>query len=306
VSRSAVVLAVAGLASIALPAPAFAHTHETAFSDQLGAWDPEPTILVASALAVVLFGRAFFELRRRGRRDHAGWTHAVPFLLGVFVLALALVSPLDLIGDDYLLSAHMLQHVLIGDLAPALLVVGARGPLTLFLLPAPILRSVAHIGWLRRTLAFLLRPTVSFLVWASTLAVWHVPSFYDAALERTWLHELEHMSFFIAGLLVWSQLVDPARRGALDVRGRILFAGALIAAAHLFIHPVLLSSRAVYPSYAHQPDRLLGLSPLADQHWAAFVMSVEQIATLGVFLLLLLRPRVPRPLAGRAIQHQDI
>ena len=258
------------------------------------AWSPEPTVLVASTVAIVLFARAFVVLRRRGRRDHANWTHAVPFLLGVLVLALALVSPLDPIGEDYLLSAHMLQHVVIGDLAPALLVLGARGPLTLFLLPAPILRSAARVGWLRSTLAFLLRPRVSFLAWGTTLAVWHVPSIYDAALGNSWLHELEHLSFFVAGLLVWSQLIDPARRGALDVRGRILFAGALVAAAHLFIHPVLLSDHAVYPSYAEQPDRLLGLSPLADQHWAALVMSVEQLATLGIFVLLLLRPRAVR------------
>jgi cytochrome c oxidase assembly factor CtaG len=275
-----------------LPAPLLSHAHETALPDLFGAWSLEPTVLVASVVAVVLFGRAFSELRRRGRRDLAGWTHAVPFLLGVLVLALALVSPLDPIGEDYLLSAHMLQHVVIGDLAPALLVLGARGPLTLFLLPPPILRSVARVGWLRRTLTFLLRPRVSFVAWASTLAVWHVPSVYDAALANTWLHELEHTSFFVAGLLVWSQLIDPARRGALDIRGRILFAGSLVAAAHLFIHPVLLSGRAVYPAYAEQPDRLLGLSPLADQHWAAFVMSIEQIVTLGVFLLLLLRPQL--------------
>jgi cytochrome c oxidase assembly factor CtaG len=116
-----------------LTALVFAHAHETAFSDLLGAWSPEPTVLVASIVAIALFARAFVKLRRRGRRDHAGWTHAAPFLLGVGVLTLALVSPLDAIGDEYLLSAHMLQHAVIGDLAPALLVLGARGPLTLFL-----------------------------------------------------------------------------------------------------------------------------------------------------------------------------
>jgi cytochrome c oxidase assembly factor CtaG len=302
------ILAVLGLVSVALPASAFAATNRPALSAQLRVWDPEPTVVAASVLAVVLFARAFLALRRRGRRDHANWTHAVPYALGVLLLALALVSPLDHIGEEYLLCAHMLQHAVIGDLAPALLVLGARGPLTLFLLPTAVLRRLAGIGRLRRTLGFLLRPRVSFAAWASTLAIWHVPSIYDAALERTWLHALEHASFFIGGLLVWSQLVDPARRRALDVRGRVLFAGALIAVAHLFIHPVLLSGRAVYPSYARQPERLLGLSPLADQHWAAFVMSVEQLATLAVFLLLLLRPRVPRPVLGRAaraISHQD-
>jgi putative membrane protein len=265
----------------------------------IGAWEVEPTVLAGCILAVALFLRGFLVLRRRGRRDHTGWTHAVPFLLGVVVLALALMSPLDAAGDEYLLSAHMLQHVLIGDLAPALLVLGVRGPLTLFLLPPPLLRPAAKIAWLRRTIAFLLRPKASFAVWALTLAVWHVPAIYDAALTRTWLHELEHTSFLVAGLLVWSQLIDPARRGELDLRGRILFAGALVAAAHLFIHPVLLSGRAVYGSYAEQPHRLLGLSPLSDQHWAALVMSVEQLLTLGVFLLVLLRPGLARPFVGR-------
>jgi cytochrome c oxidase assembly factor CtaG len=294
------VVALAALASLAVPAAALAHTSEVPVSDPLRSWSPEPTVLVASFLAIALFGGAFRRLRRRGRPDHAGWTHAGPFLLGVLVLALALMSPLDATGDEYLLSAHMLQHVLIGDLAPALLVFGTRGPLTLFLLPAPILRSAAGIRWLRRTVAFLLRPKPAFFAWALALAIWHVPAFYDAALTRPWLHELEHASFLFGGLLVWCQLIDPARRGELDLRGRILFAAALIATAHLFIHPVLLSGRVVYGAYAAQPHRLLGFSPLSDQHWAALVMSAEQILTLGVFLLVSLRPRVARPFVGRA------
>jgi cytochrome c oxidase assembly factor CtaG len=162
--------------------------------------------------------------------------------------------------------------------------------LTFFLLPAPVLRVVAATKWLRRTLGFVSRPKQSFVLWALTLAAWHVPAIYDAALRLTWLHDLEHASFLIAGLLVWAQLIDPARRRELDVRGRALYAGALVATAHLFIHPVLFSDTALYSSYAAQPHRLLGISPLTDQHWAGFVMTLEQLATLGTFLLLLLRP----------------
>jgi cytochrome c oxidase assembly factor CtaG len=287
-------LGLAGLASLTVPASAFAHTTDVPASQLIGAWAPEPAVLIGSVLAIALFGRGFLALRRRGRRDHAGWMHAVPFLLGVVVLGVALTSPLDAAGDDYLLSAHMLQHVLIGDLAPALLVLGVRGPLILFLLPASVLRRLAGLTWLRRILSFLLRPKPSFLAWLLTLGIWHVPTIYDAALARPWLHVLEHASFFAAGLLVWSQLIDPVRRGELDVRARILYAGALVAVAHLFIHPVLLSNRVFYPAYASQPHRLLGLSPLADQHWAGFVMTVEQLLTLGVFLLLLLRPGFAR------------
>jgi putative membrane protein len=280
------------------PATAAAHVTNVPASDVLGEWDPAPAVLAASVFALALFARAFLELRRRRRRDHAGWRHACSFLVGLAVLTLALVSPLDAAGDDYLLSAHMLQHVLIGDVAPALLVLGLRGPLIFFLLPAPVLRAVAATAWLRRGLGFLLRPKPSFVVWALTLAVWHVPVIYDSALTRTWLHDLEHASFLFAGLLVWSQLLDPARRGELDLRGRVVYAGALFATAHLFIHPVLFSSRAVYGSYAAQPHRLLGLSPVTDQHWAGLVMSLDQVVTLGIFLLLLLRPGLLGRLPG--------
>src|SRR5438067_8018886 len=71
------------------------------------AWDLAPSVLAAAGLAAVLFARAFLELRRRGRRDHAGWTHAWPFFIGLALLTLALVSPLDAAAED-LLSAHML------------------------------------------------------------------------------------------------------------------------------------------------------------------------------------------------------
>jgi cytochrome c oxidase assembly factor CtaG len=166
--------------------------------------------------------------------------------------------------------------------------------LTIFLFPAPILRAVAASKQLRRVLSFLLRPKPSFAVWAAMLAVWHVPAIYGAALARPWFHDLEHVSLVVGGLLVWFQLLDPARRRSLDLRGRVVFAGALFATAHLFIHPVLFSGKAVYGTYASQPDRLFGLSPLADQHLAGFVMTVAQVVTLGTFLLLVLRPKVAR------------
>jgi cytochrome c oxidase assembly factor CtaG len=155
-------------------------------------------------------------------------------------------------------------------------------------------------------LGLLLRPRASFAVWAATLAAWHVPAIYDAALATTWLHDLEHVSLLAAGLLVWSQLLDPARRRALDMRGRVLYAGALFATAHLLLHPVLFSGKAVYGSYASEPDRLFGLSPVADQHLAGLVMTVAQVITLGTFLLLLLRPGAaglfrPRVTASEAV-----
>jgi len=99
-------------------------------------------------------------------------------VLALALATLPLVSPLDQAGDKFLLSAHMLQHVLIGDAAPALALVVLRGPLLFFVLPAPILRVLGHRRRLRGTLAFLLRPPVSLALWALVIGAWHVPAAY--------------------------------------------------------------------------------------------------------------------------------
>src|SRR6478752_6667654 len=116
--------------------------------------------------------------------------------LAVVLFVLPLVSPLDHLGDEELLSAHMLQHVLIGDAAPALLLVAVRGPLLFFLLPPFLLRPLASFRPLRALLSALLIPLVSLGLWAVTIYAWHIPRFYDYAAAHQLVHDLEHLSFF--------------------------------------------------------------------------------------------------------------
>jgi putative membrane protein len=258
-----------------------AHFHAT--------WETPPAVLVAAPLAALLFVQAFVRLRRR-RPDHAPWTRALLFGGGLGLLVLPVLSPLDAAGDDYLLSAHMLQHVLIGDAAVALLVVAVRGPLVFFLLPPPVLRPLAALRPLRAVLSFLLRPLVSLALWAAAVTVWHVPRFYDYAAAHPAAHNLEHVTFVAGGLLVWTQLVDPARHGRLRRPQRIFFALAMLALAQPVVDFLLFSSSAHYGRYVHQPDRLLGFSPLTDQRLAGAVMVVEQLLTLGTCVGILLRP----------------
>src|SRR5262249_9765623 len=94
-----------------------------------------PVPIALAAVAAACFAHGFLRLRRRGRYDHAPWTRVALFAAGLALLLLPLVSPLDLLGDRYLLSAHMLQHVLIGDAGPALILLAIRGPLLLFVIP---------------------------------------------------------------------------------------------------------------------------------------------------------------------------
>jgi putative membrane protein len=244
------------------------------------AWHPAPLVLGGAGLALVLFARAFVRLRRRGRRDHAGWSRAGLFVLAIALGTLPLVSPLDEAGDGYLLSAHMLQHVLIGDAAPALALVALRGPLFFFFLPSAVLRRAARLRRLRRGLAFLLRPRVSLGTWMLVIAAWHIPAAYDYTLTHETTHQLEHVSFIAVGLLAWTQLVDPARRNGLAPAQRFGCMAAMVGFA-LVLSGILVATAPLYPAYAHQSTRLFALSPSRDQHLAGLVMIGEQLAAVG-------------------------
>ena len=256
----------------------------------------------AAAIALVLYARAFLTLRRRGRSDHANGLDATMFVIGVAAGTLALVSPLDPLAEHTLVSAHMAQHLLIGDIAPLFLLLGIRGPLTFFLLPPTLLRQLARATWIRRGLSFLLEPRVSFAVWAVSLAAWHVPQAYDAAVAHPVVHQLEHASLFAGGLLLWAQIIDPARRRRLTV-GRRAAVALLALLAGMALCEVLLGAGPLYARYAEVTDRPFGLTQATDQARAGLLMMAEQIATLGAAAALLLWShveRVERDLAGRA------
>jgi len=250
-------------------------------------WQAPPAVLIGALVAAALFAQAFVRLRRR-RVEHAPWTRAALFAAGLTLLVLPLVSPLDEAGDERLLSAHMLQHVLIGDAAPALLLVAVRGPLLFFLLPPVLLRPLAAFRPLRALLSVLLIPLVSLALWTVTIYAWHIPAAYDYAAAHQTVHDLEHLTFFLAGLLVWTQLVDPARHGRLRRPQRVFFALGMLALSQPLVDVLLFSTGSAYPRYvgAH------GISALTDQRLAGVVMMTEQLLTLGICVALLLRPYV--------------
>ena len=265
------------------------------------AWTIEPGVVAAAIVATAMFTQAFVRLRRRGRTDHASWDRPLLFAAGISMLVLPLVSPLDPIADRYLLSAHMLEHVLVGDAAPALLLLALRGPLLFFFLPADVLGPLARVSPLRRTLAFLLEPKVSLAVWVTVYALWHLPIAYDYTLTHQTVHNVEHACFFVAGLLVWTQLIDPARRHRLSRGVRLGFAAILFWLGTILADVLIFSFHPLYPAYAGQPDRLLGLSPVRDQQLAGLVMMGEQFVTLGTCCFFLLLPILRGP--DRPLHH---
>ena len=230
-------------------------------------------VLAVCAVGMLLFAQAIVRLRRRGRTDLAGWGRAALFAAGIALVPISLLA-LDARADENL-TWHMTQHVLVGDLSPALLVLATRGPLALFLLPPAALKPLA-----RTPLRKLVRPKIAYPLWAANLAVWHVPALYDAALRHERLHYVEHACWAVAGLLVWTLLLDDRRA----VGPRVALAAAMFASSQILSDVLMFTFHPLYPAYPS----------LRQQQLAGVVMMAEQVLTLGTLAFVLLRPRIGR------------
>ena len=131
---------------------------------------------------------------------------------GLALMGVALLSPLDSLGETDLLSAHMAQHLLIADLSAPLLVIGLRSPVYAFILPRSMFAALARSHRLRAVFRFLKQPWIAAPLWILTLYGWHLAPAYEAALRSPVLHALQHQTFIAASLLVWVSVLEPARR----------------------------------------------------------------------------------------------
>jgi len=238
----------------------------------------EPAQLVLVLAAAVAYARRVWILRRRGR-PVPPWKVAC-YASGLAVLLGALESPIDAIGEERLFWMHMVQHVLIGDVAPFLVVLGLSGPL---------LRPVLALSGVYR-LRVLAHPFAALPLWAANLAVWHVPYLYDAALAHSGVHALQHALFFTGGALVWSALFGllPGPRW-FGVGARALYLACMWFFSLALSSVFLWSSHPFYGPYARAP-RTWGFSALADQRLGGGVMLLEgSLIMLGVLIWLGLR-----------------
>ncbi len=193
-----------------------------------------------------------------------------------------MASPLDALGEDYLFSAHMVQHVLLGDIAPLLLLLGLSR-----VIMRPATRRLMRV---ERALGPFAHPATGIALWLGLIYLWHVPALYEAALSSPLVHLLEHASFFVAGVAVWWPLIQPVpmRR---RMRGGWPFAyigAAKFGLAGLGLY-LTWSSTAAYQHYESVP-RIWGLTPVTDQNVGGALMMVEQSLVLVVtFFVLFVR-----------------
>ncbi|HET7044576.1 MAG TPA: cytochrome c oxidase assembly protein [Gaiellaceae bacterium] len=241
-------------------------------------WD-EALFTVLLLAAYVLALRFFPAPRRR----------VACFAAAIALLVLAFQTPLEHVALHYLLSAHLLQNVILAEWAPALAVLGVPAAMAAAIGRAPAVRVLVH-------------PLVALPLWLCTYMVWHLPPVYDAALRRpeSLLH-LEHLTYFVTGaMLWWPVLQDAPRRLSDGVRAGYLF-GAFVLASPIGLLIALVPT-AVYDFYLSAPERLFGLSRLEDQQLAGMTMAAEQaIVFFAVFGFYLLRFLAQEELGERRV-----
>jgi cytochrome c oxidase assembly factor CtaG len=199
------------------------------------------------------------------------------FLLGLAVIWLAIASPLDGFAD-VLLSAHMVEHLLLMSFAPPLLLLGY--PVVPLLRGLPrgitvyILGPLIRIKGLRKLSHFLIMPLVAWLAMNLIFLGWHVPAAYDFALEHERWHEFEHVCFLGTSILFWWPIIRPWPAGA-NFSGALLLVYLIMADIVNTVLSAFLAfcDRPVYGYYLREPNAFQ-ISPLSDQRAGAVVMWV--------------------------------
>ena len=233
-------------------------------------WNWAPGVLLTLAIWLGLYVWRWREVRAADARSASRW-RLVSFCSGILALFIALVSPVDALGDR-LFVMHMTQHILLMDVSAILLILG---------LNRVILRPVtARLQRLERASGPLGHPIFAVLLYVGTVWFWHIPAMYEVALEQPLVHVLEHMTFAGAALLFWWHLLSPIRsRQRLKGVTIVFYLAVAKLGTGLLASFIAFSPEPRYKHYTEQAP-LWGLTPENDQGVAGALMVLQD----GVFI----------------------
>jgi len=238
-------------------------------------WTFAPVALLAMAAYGWVYTARWRTSRAEGGPRAAGWGRLALWWGGIAALFVALISPIDRISDQ-LMTAHMIQHLLLADVVPILFTLA---------LTKHILRPVTrHVHRIERAAGPFGHPAFGVIAYVGAMWLWHIPTLYDAALEHGGIHVLEHFTFALAGLVYWWHLLSPIRsRMRLGGLGPVLYMGTTKILVGFLGVLLAFAPTLLYSFYDHGGSRW-GLSPLDDQHVAGLVMALEQSIVMGIAL----------------------
>jgi putative membrane protein len=231
---------------------------------QLGwlAWSIHPsTVIGLAALAAIYLWR----VRRAPAGETLSGFRKISFLAALFVIFASLNGPLHDLSDDYLFSAHMVQHLLLTLAMPPLLIAGIPGWML-----RPLLRNRAIMAIAKRVT----RPIICFTIFNVVIAAWHIPALYNSAMANHNIHIIEHLMFMSAAVLMWWPLMSPLPElPRLAYPGQMLYCFLMSVPMSIVAVYITMSDHVLYPAYASAP-RVLPLSPIDDQLLGGLIMWV--------------------------------
>jgi len=229
-------------------------------------WNFTPSILVMLISQAVLYSYFIYLSYKDGYwGTEVRVRHIVWFALGLILIFVALVSPIDSLSNVALFSAHMVQHLLLMLLASACLLLGTPGFWIRLLYDLPILKTVLPI---------VTHPLVTLIAFNAIMWIWHVPALYEGALRNVNIHVIEHMMFLVAGVLLWLPIIhDAPPKHVLSYPARLAYLFACMISSSILGAIFTFAPTIAFPFYGNAP-LAFGLTPATDQALAGLIMWV--------------------------------
>ena len=241
-------------------------------------WHAHPDALIG----LVLFEGAYLlgvgPIRVRYRlADEIDPLKTATFTLGVIVMFAALVSPLHVLSDKYLFSAHMFQHILLTLVAPPLLILGT---------PDWLIRRLLRPDWAFRAVRVVTHPVAAFAVFNLIFALWHMPGLYNLSVTNHGIHVGEHLLFIGAAVIMWWPLTSTMPElPRLSYPAQMVYLFVLSTAQIIVFAPITFAKEPLYEWYVDAPQ-IWSLSPVMDQQIGAILMKIGGGAIFMALLIL--------------------
>jgi putative membrane protein len=242
----------------------------------LHTWDDlwHPWVLLFSAAVTVGYLYAIGPLRRSRNLGEpvSGW-QAASFLGALWLIYLAEGTPVHLLAENYLFSAHMLQHVILTVFMPPLLLMGT---------PPWMLRPLLRVRRLAAVMRQLTRPLPALVLFNLIYSIWHMPVLYSSAVSSHAIHMVQHALLVPTAVLMWWPLLSPLPELPRLYEGAQLLYIFGVSVSQIAVFGIItFAEEAIYPPYVAAP-RVWGIDPLVDQQVAGIIMKV-----LGGFIMTL-------------------